>query len=1528
MVRSSAATAAPVQRACANPTACQTGCDGCARSVPALQRDAVAGAAAPSGPPAAVHQALAGRGASLPRAVHGDLERFFGAALPDLRIHQGAAADAAARSVGGRAFTVGSNIVFGAGADPLSDPALLRHEATHVLQQAGGRGPSGWVDGGAADPLEREARDAAQGRAPGPALHPALQRGPMHAPAAAASVQRDDTPPAAPAPAPAPPVAAPAVVPAATVTGPVVPDPTTLQRVWAVYMREGQTGLVRELRALDSTARRALNAGWAERGGSTLGAYVLSWSSPETRREVLSLLWPALSLPEKLDALALPNMEIEEGMLDVIRAAPVAERIAARSDTARTDRILATMSADQAFEARLLLWPDPSGDRETRLAAARTRIADADGYLDDDEDAVWRVVGQLTPADRAALCAEGAPSFLDEGADTTAWSNLCGARNEGEVLSERLRLATEGRIDDTVGVADVVRRAAELAREQDRLRGLRDAPELPAAERDQIQTRLDEIGDLRGQLLHLDATGAPTSSSFLGRLETAADSPAQYGEWARSLGLDPYAAARRRILLAGSDAPAIQDALRDVHDTAEHPEDAALTPEMRVRRRRERDAALRQRLLEDPEVSTVVGDLGSIDRSTLDAYTSADAYHIAISDLNAARFHGDRATVLRTIVGLTPEQRRRFYDNRGELWGAWSWLDADMRATITSMVTREGRPAEEQGDFLTGGPGAEVLARGESAEVLVEVVRATPDAERRRLRTGYLLARRGGPAPTDDASIAALRTWRDLETRLQANVSGAEDRVKVLDAILADPLADDLQDNRARLDAAGVRLYQQRDHLAIGRGASAGFTETDETMDVAATEYAVLYEQLLAAGGASEADLARLVALDEQFRRRSGEFAVASDRVGEIAATVASTVAAIVLTAATGGAGSPLAIALVASGSAVARVGTADAFGGDHYDATGAAGGRDALIGLVDGAFVSIGSSLGRAGASMIGLGGRELGHAAARAGAQAAEVGAVSLRTRVAAATVEGAIDGAIGGLAAGAVDALTDPAVWRRGVWAGLGAMGQRMLISGAFGAVGGGGAGAALTAGRAAVRRIGEGLRAGDELLDVADDAARLSGAPDGAGHAADGAGHTADGAGDAAGAGRRTAEDAAAEADALARAGTHEGPALTEVDIAAERTWVDANAGRTRRIDHPNYDAEIHLPNGHTWRRNRAGGWCRFTGNPVFVGLANGPVRPAGAPAAPASRHRFVEQLDTQFVGAQGPYIFGGNAQHLRLAAMARAAETVVPGNVVAPSMSVVAYVGGRTQHVTSPFLDAQGRTILTASGVYATDTTVPGVIRTREGALLDADTPIRPRRPLPVEVPIGGGRTAVVYRVSEAAGGISPILNDRGAPSGRHDWSDILGRTLDSPTGAQTVAHSEIALYTLIERNPQAVADMLVAQGVPAGTPIDRIVLDLHSTRSMCGGCAGGALVLPDRIRASIAQALRARGYVVPPTGLPIHTRVSFDRYFQVAAADIAMPRPFFAMPEPFVQAHVPRVAQADASSTILDDLVPSFCARM
>ncbi|HEY5751978.1 MAG TPA: DUF4157 domain-containing protein [Chthoniobacterales bacterium] len=94
----------------------------------------------------AAHEAngsrLNGGGTPLPAQDRAFFEPRFGADLSNVNIHVGAEATRMADALQARAFTVGRDIVFGAGEYPSGDRKLLAHELAHVVQQTKGVGPA------------------------------------------------------------------------------------------------------------------------------------------------------------------------------------------------------------------------------------------------------------------------------------------------------------------------------------------------------------------------------------------------------------------------------------------------------------------------------------------------------------------------------------------------------------------------------------------------------------------------------------------------------------------------------------------------------------------------------------------------------------------------------------------------------------------------------------------------------------------------------------------------------------------------------------------------------------------------------------------------------------------------------------------------------------------------------------------------------------------------------------------------------------------------------------------------------------------------------------------------------------------------------------------------------------------------------------------------------------------------------------------------------------------------------------------
>jgi hypothetical protein len=90
--------------------------------------------------PPSVHEVLRSSGQSLDPEVRAFMEPRFGHDFSRVRVHSDAAAEQSARGVNASAYTVGQNIVFGAGAfapGTGEGRRLIAHELAHVVQQSG-----------------------------------------------------------------------------------------------------------------------------------------------------------------------------------------------------------------------------------------------------------------------------------------------------------------------------------------------------------------------------------------------------------------------------------------------------------------------------------------------------------------------------------------------------------------------------------------------------------------------------------------------------------------------------------------------------------------------------------------------------------------------------------------------------------------------------------------------------------------------------------------------------------------------------------------------------------------------------------------------------------------------------------------------------------------------------------------------------------------------------------------------------------------------------------------------------------------------------------------------------------------------------------------------------------------------------------------------------------------------------------------------------------------------------------------------
>ncbi len=133
--------AAPTSEISPAPVQASRKCAGCEEENLAQRDIAPGGQVSTDVAPALVDAAIASPAQPLDGALRALVEPRLGRSLDDVRVHQGGAADAGARSVGARAFTVGRDVVFADGEYAPDTPPgreLLVHELVHVAQQDGG----------------------------------------------------------------------------------------------------------------------------------------------------------------------------------------------------------------------------------------------------------------------------------------------------------------------------------------------------------------------------------------------------------------------------------------------------------------------------------------------------------------------------------------------------------------------------------------------------------------------------------------------------------------------------------------------------------------------------------------------------------------------------------------------------------------------------------------------------------------------------------------------------------------------------------------------------------------------------------------------------------------------------------------------------------------------------------------------------------------------------------------------------------------------------------------------------------------------------------------------------------------------------------------------------------------------------------------------------------------------------------------------------------------------------------------------
>ena len=130
--------------------------------------------------PPTVHAGLRSPGRPLEPSVRGEMEARFGHDFSSVRVHTDGRATESAQAVNAKAYTVGSDVVFGAGRYTPTTPEgsrLLAHELAHTVQQRGATAEAAPIAPGSA--LETAAASAGRAVASGRAVTQPLGRSPL-----------------------------------------------------------------------------------------------------------------------------------------------------------------------------------------------------------------------------------------------------------------------------------------------------------------------------------------------------------------------------------------------------------------------------------------------------------------------------------------------------------------------------------------------------------------------------------------------------------------------------------------------------------------------------------------------------------------------------------------------------------------------------------------------------------------------------------------------------------------------------------------------------------------------------------------------------------------------------------------------------------------------------------------------------------------------------------------------------------------------------------------------------------------------------------------------------------------------------------------------------------------------------------------------------------------------------------------------------------------------------------------------------
>lgn len=658
-----------------------------------------------------------------------------------------------------------------------------------------------------------------------------------------------------------------------------------------------------------------------------------------------------------VDLLKRENLSKED--LELLRNDPVFVKINLKS----------YLSADDYFEVRKNIGPLTG---ESQRDIVKERILDLNQWYNDFEEDILNAMLELSPEDRQILFQEmsntGKLDFLDgifggkKDLKAISITSTGQAVPDVEAYRERLRIASKGEgildFTDEAGITKTAELIAEKKKALLKLIGEKKKAlaeltgkkkKAPIGDQPQIVLRFDEI--LRSALNKEIATleqelkelaQISNDKAILPLLEGEIQ-PTEIADFLRTTGDNPKEEARQRILGASSDD------YNTIFESYEGMLDSLNPQEFKnwmynVQLFEVMTKVADQLTREERVEYTESNDEGSIvltksgekrKQAIVNGFITGDRVILAQCKIISALGINDKEHIIfKAILDLTDDQDKVHFKNKDRTrFNEHEFtsflknkLDDKEKAIVDNILAGQGLPASTVNYALEG--------VGTNLEVLKLYFKYLPDTEKGTLRLGFYLSKTAKQANTSD-EIKAKQDYESLYKKLRRDTTWGipelefEEYQNIIDEGLGEPSTWNDETPEQRKQIAQV-LYLRVKEKANARNVFLNgdmVTGTGHIEDKYYAEFMRLYDQA-EPDGFSKKEVDILKSAANKYDISHEGFLANVDRVTNIAATVASIIAAVIATALTEGAAAPWLVSLIASASSASAGIVAKSLGG------------------------------------------------------------------------------------------------------------------------------------------------------------------------------------------------------------------------------------------------------------------------------------------------------------------------------------------------------------------------------------------------------------------------------------------------------------------------------------------------------------------------------------------------------------------------------------------------------------------------